>query len=96
MCNVDERIKMVPVWLREYIFQLIGETSMCWSPGPTGTFDAAHAAELGNKLVQVVESYLMDELIIRELFGQSYQLIFKEKSHGATSEHKVHLSGSQI
>lgn len=47
--------------LKEEIFKLIGEASMCWEPIPTGVFDSSKAIQIGNQIMFLLEKELKDK-----------------------------------
>ena len=50
--------------LTEKIYTALGEASMAWKPIPKGVFDTRKAREIGDKLMEEIETLLAKKLEI--------------------------------
>jgi hypothetical protein len=66
--------------LREQIFKALGEASMCWSETPQGTFDDQRAREIGERLVQQIESKHINHVLDQYAVAQSIARMEKQIS----------------
>ena len=44
--------------LTAIVFEALGEASMCWSETPKGVFESTHAKEIGDRVMEAIESEL--------------------------------------